>query len=127
MRFLADMGVDMRIVQWLRQKGHGAIHLRDEGLHRMPNGKIFKKAIDENRVVLTFDLDFGEIAALTRGRKASVILFRLHNTRTPHVIDRLSVVIEDSAKALERGAVVVVEEFRHRVRYLPIGEARGNP
>lgn len=127
MRFLADMGVNVRIVQWLRQQGHEAIHLRDEGLHRMPNGEIFKKAIDENRVVLTCDLDFGEIAALTGGRKASVILFRLHNTRTPHVIDRLSVVIEDSGEALERGAVVVVEEFRHRVRYLPIGETGGNP
>jgi predicted nuclease of predicted toxin-antitoxin system len=37
MRFLADMGVDTRIVQWLKQNGHDAKHLRDEGLHRIPN------------------------------------------------------------------------------------------
>lgn len=73
-------------------------------------------------MVLTFDLDFGEIAALTKGRKASVILFRLHNTRTPHVIDRLVGVLADCANALEKGAVVVVEESRHRVRFLPIGQ-----
>jgi predicted nuclease of predicted toxin-antitoxin system len=91
MRFLADMCVDVRIARWLQEKGHDATHLRDEGLHRMPNGEVFQKAINENRVVLTFDLDFGEIAALTKGRKVSVILFRLRNTRTPHVIDRLSV------------------------------------
>jgi predicted nuclease of predicted toxin-antitoxin system len=127
MRFLADMCVDLRIVQWLRQRGHDAIHLRDEGLHRMPNGEIFEKAIAERRIVLTFDLDFGEIAALTGGKRASVILFRLHNTRTPHVIDRLSSVIEDSSEALEKGAILVVEEFRHRVRYLPIGETGDNP
>ena len=73
-------------------------------------------------MVLTFDLDFGEIAALTKGRKASVILFRLHNTRTPHVIDRLAHALADCAGALDKCAVVVVEESRQRVRLLPIGQ-----
>ena len=122
MRFLADMGVDVRVVEWLRRQAHDAKHLRDEGLHRAPDGDIFAKAVAENRVVLTFDLDFGEIAALTKGRTASIILFRLHNTRTPHVIERLAAVLADCADALEKGAMVAVEESRHRVRSLPIGE-----
>ena len=121
MRFLADMGVSVRVVRWLRNQGHDATHLRDEGLQRMPNGEIFAKAIAERRVILTFDLDFGEIAALSRGQKVSVILFRLHNPRTPHLIDRLGTVLAESSDALERGAVVTVEEARHRVRYLPVG------
>ena len=74
-------------------------------------------------MVLTLDLDFGEIAALTKGRKASVMLFRLHNTRTPHVIDRLARALADCAEALAKGAVVVVEESRQRVRFLPIGQS----
>ncbi len=123
MRFLADMGVDIRVVRWLRQNGHDAKHLRDEGLHRIPNGEIFVKAISENRVILTFDLDFGEIVALSQGEKASVILLRLHNTRTPHLIKRLATVLADATEALEQGAVVVVEESRHRIRYLPLGRA----
>ena len=121
MRFLADMGVDIRVVRWLKENGHDAKHLRDEGLHRIPNGEIFVKAISENRVILTFDLDFGEIVALSQGEKASVILLRLHNTRTPHLIERLATVLADAAEALEQGAVVVVEESRHRIRYLPLG------
>lgn len=66
MRFLADMGVDIRIVHWLRQQGHEALHLREQGLHRLPNGSIgsiFEKAEAEGRIILTFDLDFGEIVA----------------------------------------------------------------
>lgn len=121
MRFLADMGVSHRVVQWLRSKGHDATHLRDEGLHRMPNGAIFEKAAAERRIILTFDLDFGEIVALSGGRPVSVVLFRLHNTRTPHVIDRLNKVLQESARSLEGGAVVVVEESRHRTRRLPFG------
>ena len=67
MRFLADMCMDMRVVSWLNSHGHDATHLRDEGLQRLPNGGIFEKAIAESRVVVTFDLDFGEIVALCRG------------------------------------------------------------
>jgi len=114
--------VATRVVDWLRQNGHDAKHLRDEGLHRIPNGEIFAKAISENRILITFDLDFGEIVALSKREKVSIILFCLHNTRTSHLINRLSIVLEDSAGALGEGAVVVVEESRHRVRYLPPGK-----
>ena len=121
MRFLLDMGVDVRVAAWLREQRHEAVHLREEGLQRLPNGEIFTKAISENRIILTFDLDFGEIAALARGRKASVVVFRFHNTRTQHILERLAVVLADCSGILERGAVVVVEETRHRIRLLPVG------
>jgi len=126
-RFLADMGVDQRVVDWLREQGHEVAHLRDEGLHRMADEDVFAKAIAEDRIVLTFDLDFGEIAALSRGRKASVVLFRLHNTRTPHVIDRLAAAIAGAPVALADGAVVTVEESRIRIRPLPIGRTTTPP
>ncbi len=121
MRFLADMGVALGIVKWLRAEGHDAVHLREEGLQRLPNGEIFDKAATEGRILLTFDLDFGEILSLSRGRVVSVVLFRLHNTRTPHVRGRLAKVLMESGRDLEQGAVVVVEESRHRVRRLPLG------
>jgi predicted nuclease of predicted toxin-antitoxin system len=121
-RFLADMGVDVRVVRWLNEHGHDAIHLRDENLHCLPDGEIFEKAVREARILLTFGLDFGEIAALTQGRPVTVFLFRLHNTRSVHVIARLSAILTASARALERPAVVLVEESRHRIRYLPVGE-----
>ena len=89
MRFLADMGVSQQVVEWLRANGHEAVHLRDEGLQRLPNGEIFQKASREHRIVLTFDSDFGEILAASGGQIVSVILFRLRNTRANFVIQRL--------------------------------------
>ena len=121
MRFLADMGVSQRVVSWLRNEGHDALHVREENLLRLPNGLIFEKAYSEKRILLTFDLDFGEIVALSGGRNVSVILFRLRNTKTQHVIDRLKTVLIDAGHALEKGAIVVVEEARHRIRRLPLG------
>ncbi len=120
MRFLADMGVDLRIVDWLRVQGHDAVHLREQGLHRLPDVDIFAKARSESRIILTFDLDFGEILALSAGAIVSVILFRLQNTRTPFLQERLAAALAADGDALNRGAIVVVEDGRHRVRELPI-------
>src|ERR1043166_5931849 len=120
LRFLADMGISQRVVNWLRGQGYDATHLRDEGLHRLPNGNIFLKAVAESRVVLTFDLDFGEIVAASSGQLASVILFRLNNTTSEFVIRRLTVVLANATEALKRGAIIVVEDGRFRVRRFPI-------
>ena len=43
MRFLADMGVAMRVVEWLRDQGYDARHLREEELHRLPDVQIFAR------------------------------------------------------------------------------------
>jgi len=57
MKFLADMGVSMRVVNWLRRGTHDVVHLRERGLQRLPDVEIFKLAASEQRIILTFDLD----------------------------------------------------------------------
>ena len=121
MRFLADMGVSLRVVEHLRTREHDVVHLRDLGLHRLPDGQIFERASAERRIVLTFDLDFSEIAARCKGPWASIIVFRLVDATSRHVAERLDVVLAATAGSLERGAVVTVEETRFRIRNLPIG------
>lgn len=122
MKFLADMGVSIHVVAWLCAEGHDAIHLREEGLQRLPNGAIFAKAATEDRVLLTFDLDFGEVLALSGNQRVSVVIFRLRDARGPVQIARLTKVLLESSAALRKGAVIVVEDGRHRVRLLASGE-----
>jgi len=121
LRFLGDMGVSQSVIDWLRTKRYDASHLREEGLQRLPNGQIFEKAGAEERIVLTFDLDFGEIVAMSGGKVISVVLFRLNNTSSEFVIKRLETVLNDAEEALKSGAIVTVEEARHRIRRLPLG------
>jgi predicted nuclease of predicted toxin-antitoxin system len=115
------MGVSLGVVNWRRENGHEAIHLRDEGLQSATDEVVFEMAASELRVLLTFDLDFGEIIALSTEQPPSVILFRLRNPRTSHVIERLRDAVEQTTPALEQGAIVVAEETRLRVRRLPLG------
>jgi predicted nuclease of predicted toxin-antitoxin system len=120
MKFLADMGISPRVVEELRQKGHDAVHLIDEGLHRLPDGDVLDKTLRENRILLTHDLDFGELLAASGGRLPSVIIFRLKDMRAANVSRHLFSVIRQQSDALNRGAICSVTEHKVRVRYLPV-------
>src|SRR6266702_6571972 len=103
MRFLVDACVDIRVSEWLRGQGHDAVHLSEQGLQRLTNGEISRRALAERRGLLTFDLDFGEIAALSGETKGSVIVFRLGNPSFTRVVDRLSAVLAESSDAVDKG------------------------
>lgn len=115
------MGVHRRVADWLTDHGHDVVHLGDVGLRTLSDRRIFQKAIEEGRVVLTFDLDFGEITAYAGRGRTSVVIFRLRNTRAAFVVQRLSEVLAKSSDALDEGAVVIVEDGRYRVRRFPEG------
>jgi len=68
-RFLADMGVSITTVETLRAADHDAVHLREEGLVRLPDPEIVAKAARECRIVLTFDLDFGKFSPRRAARR----------------------------------------------------------
>lgn len=66
------------------------------------------------------DFHLGEIAALSKGDKVSMVVFRLHDTRSSHVMDRFSTVREGPTGTLERVRVRVLEGSCQRIRYSPI-------
>ena len=92
MRFLGDMGIAGSTTAWLKSKGHDAKHLRDEGLQRLPDDDVFAKAENEDRIILTFDLGFGDIAAAAGTTLPSIIIFRLLDQTPANVNRRLKVV-----------------------------------
>jgi predicted nuclease of predicted toxin-antitoxin system len=93
-------GVSITTVQALRAAAHDAMHLREEGLIRLPDPDIVAKAAQEQRVVLTFDLDFGDILAVARTETPSVIIFRLRNQTPAAVNPRLFRVISECESEL---------------------------
>jgi predicted nuclease of predicted toxin-antitoxin system len=117
MRFLADMGVSRSVVAWLRASGHDAVHLLDRGQGKLADVDVFALAVRESRILLTFDLDFGEIMAFGGGPTTGVILFRLHDARAQPVQERLAVCLAEASTALQADAIVVVEESRLRIRH----------
>jgi len=120
MRFLADMGISPKTVAFLREQGYEAAHLHEEGLDRLEDSVILIKAREEERILLTHDLGFGELIAASGARLPSVIVFRLRNMRPENVNRYLQGIIEQHGEDLEKGAIISVTEGRIRVRSLPL-------
>jgi len=64
MRFLADAGVSPKTIEFLKQFGHEATHVRSLGLQRAPDAELVQRARTDDSIIITFDLDFGDILAL---------------------------------------------------------------
>ena len=58
---------------WLRSAGYDVVHLRDEGLQRLPDDQILVKARTEGWILLTVDLDFAQLLA-TSGDNLRVVM-----------------------------------------------------
>jgi predicted nuclease of predicted toxin-antitoxin system len=120
MKFLADMAISQSTVLWLRQQGHDAYHVRDEGMQRSLDQEILAKARAEERILLTLDLDFGYLMAVSGAVLPSLIIFRLGNETATAVTHRLEEALACCEKDLLAGALVTVDDNTIRVRQLPI-------
>ena len=78
------MGLAQSTAAFLHSQGYNAVHLRDQGLQRLPDEGIIE-ARQEERIILTHDMEFCRLIALSPNRLPSGITFRLDNMEPAQV------------------------------------------
>lgn len=121
MRFLIDANLSPRLATLLASEGHDAVAVRHVGLREASDNEIVDYAVNDDRIVVSHDTDFGALLAFRGLARPSFILFRSSDPITPD--EHASLItsnLDTFAGELESGAIVVFARGRLRVRRLPI-------
>jgi predicted nuclease of predicted toxin-antitoxin system len=120
-KFLIDMPLPPNLASWLVRQGHDAVHALERGLSRASDEVILEHARDEQRVVVTADLDYPRLLALTQAKGPGLILFRGGNYSEQETVNRLGRSLEMIPSEELPNSIVVIERGRIRRRRLPLG------
>ncbi len=120
MKFLIDMALSPGLADWLRRNGHDAVHAGDLGLHRAPDTEIVDRARQDDRTIVTADLDFPRLLAIAQTAQPSLVLFRGGNWSEADIVLRMKDVLDAMPEADIATSIVVVDRSSIRRRRLPI-------
>jgi predicted nuclease of predicted toxin-antitoxin system len=119
-KFLIDMPLSPGLAAWLKDQGHDAVHAKELGLDRARDADILVHAKQEDRTVVTADLDYPRLLALAQATDPSLILFRDGNWNDADVIVRMGDILRTLSVAEIAQSIVIVDRNRIRRRRLPI-------
>jgi predicted nuclease of predicted toxin-antitoxin system len=108
------------LARWLANQRHDAVHAAALGLSRATDIEIMARAREDNRIVVTADLDYPRLLALSAADRPAVVLFRGGDWSESDVISRLSAAMAILAEEELASSLVVIERARIRRRALPL-------
>ena len=103
----------------LTKAGFDALHWSSVGEPHAADAVIMEWARAHDSVVFTNDLDFGTLLAHSHSGKPSVLQVRAQDV-TPDGLSAKVATLHQHHSVLMEGAIVVLDEYRSRVRILPL-------
>jgi predicted nuclease of predicted toxin-antitoxin system len=123
LKFLVDNALPPRLAQLLVEAGYDAVHVGSYGMHAAPDEEILARALQEERVIVSADTDFGVILAAQAASHPSFVLFRDPNLLLAQdYAGMLIPAMSTLAPELAAGCVAVFRNGRLRVRKLPLSD-----
>ncbi|MGQ9555878.1 MAG: DUF5615 family PIN-like protein, partial [Anaerolineae bacterium] len=99
--------------------GHQCRHVADIGMASASDEAIVREAKQQGELIITHDLDYGNLLAFSGDSAPSVVIVRLRNTQPQRLLARIASVLAVAERPLHDGAIVIVEDATVRIRRLP--------
>lgn len=115
MKFLVDENIAASAVRLLRSLGHDVKVVQQAGLAGAEDAVLIHLALNEGRVIVTHDKDFGAILRYPSKELSGVVLLRLRRPTPQHTTKALERVLAAVPEERMMGHVVIVEDSRIRV------------
>lgn len=119
MKFVADEGVDARLVSQLRADNHDVWYYAEVD-HSTSDHVILEKARIEERILITRDKDFGELVFRDQMLHTGIILLRLEQLPSRSRVDLAIAFIRENGDRIT-GNFVVLSPSAARIRPIRLG------
>lgn len=114
------MPLSPKTATYLNSLGYDAVHLFTLGKARATDEEIIELAKEQDRIILSTDLDFGTILACSKAVIPGIILFRIEYA----TVEKINIFLKKILNMVKledlRNSIVVVDDVRIRLRKLPI-------
>ena len=104
LRLLADENVSLKLVKWLSGKGYD-IKFAEKGLR---NSQLHSIALSEDRVLLTHDLDFSNIALYSPS--SGTIILDIHPPELPKLESAILKLFNEFSSTEIKGKAIVITD-----------------
>lgn len=119
MKIKLDENMPYDLAEFLRSSKHDVETVAQESLSGADDLIVLQKVAEEDRLLMTFDIDFADIRKFPIGSHGGIVVFRLHDQRWAGMKGPTDRLIESGLlEKLKKGLAIVDET---RVRSLPPG------
>ncbi len=115
MRIKLDENVDERLAVLLRDAGHDANTIREQGLHGTEDKALYEICKREDRLMVTLDLDYSNIIRFPPEGTPGLIVLRGPNQLFCTMRILMETLIDALARELPAGKLWIVEPGRLRI------------
>ncbi len=116
MKVKLDENIPVRLAGELSSLGHDVDTVASEGLKGRPDGEVWSAARDEERFLITQDLDFSDVRQFTPGTHAGLLLVRLREPGANALLSRIQAVVQEEGLNSFARCFVVLTDRKLRIR-----------
>lgn len=124
MKIKLDENLPLRLVSALESLGHDVDTVEDEGLSGESDETVWHAAQQENRFLITQDLDFSDTRRFQSGTHSGILLVRLRepgaNALLHHIVSAMKDIVgglQDIPAELWQGAFIILTENKLRIKH----------
>jgi predicted nuclease of predicted toxin-antitoxin system len=120
MRIKLDENIPYRLAEFLKQIGHDVDTVYEEGLNGNTDEAIWEAVKQNDRFLITQDLDFADIHQFAPGTHAGILILRLREPGRENLFQRMLSVFQNEEVESWHRCFVVITDRKLRVQRPPI-------
>lgn len=116
LKFITDECVGLPTITLLRKLGYSVVTAKEAGICGKSDFEILKLAIKEKRILVTEDIDFGNILLYPPKLHHGIILLRFRHSLESEIHDILSCLLAELKPKDFKETLIIVDKDKYRIR-----------